>query len=104
MKAPLGVRVVSLFFLVAGFIMAVDGAFSLPSLFGAFVIFWGFVALLCSWGLVSLSGWAWKLAVLFCAVFLVYDLLFFLHGFPLELVILPYLVWKRKAFGIGVRA
>jgi uncharacterized membrane protein (DUF2068 family) len=54
-------------------------------------------------GLFKLKSWGWWLAVLGCIISIIGYIFTTLQGFPLETVILPYLLLKMKTFGIKIR-
>jgi hypothetical protein len=60
----------------------------------------GFVLLIAGVGLLELKSWAWYLTVGGCISSLTVYVWLQPHWFPLEIVVLPYLIWKRKSFGV----
>ena len=49
-------------------------------------------------GLLYIKSWAWLLAVIVCVIGLIEFALYPTKAFPLELIVLPYLVIKRRDF------
>jgi len=88
---------------------------ALNALFGAMGITFGLLSgslyqlalslmlLVSAVGLYGLRPWGWWLAVLGCAMSLIGYVFLPLRGFPLEIVVLPYLFLEMKTFGIGRR-
>jgi len=99
-KVPLGVVIVSIINFLFGFIGLLIGCLSFPSIPSFLAFTTALTLLLSGVGLLLLKRWAWWLAVLGCVASLITYFFVPLQSFPLEIVVLPYLLWKRGVFGI----
>jgi len=101
-KRPLGVTIVAIVNFVFGFAGIVVG------LCGLYIQFYlslcalatGSILLITGIGLLELKRWAWGLAVCGSIFYLAVYVWSPPYWFPLEVIVLPYLIWKRKTFGV----
>jgi len=100
-KRPLGVTIVAIVnfvFGLGGVLVGFSGLYIQPYLsFCALAT--GFVLLIAGVGLLELKPWAWYLTVGGCIFGLIVYVWLPPHWFPLDIMVLPYLIWKRESFG-----
>jgi len=101
-KVPMGViavAVINFIFGFAGIFLGILGITLQPFL-SLYIFVLSSILLVSGLGLLELKSWAWYLAVGASIISLALYPLLPAQGFPLEILVLPYLVWKREIFGI----
>jgi uncharacterized membrane protein len=102
-RRPLGViivAIVSFMFGFGGILVGLSGLYIQPYL-SLYALATGSILLVTGVGMLELKRWAWYLAVCGCIFGLaIYTWSQSPQGFPLEIMVLPYLIWKRKTFGV----
>lgn len=100
-KLPVGITIVGCLNVLFGFVafmLALIAGFSSISLTIVLIVK-GLVAFASGIGLLRLNYWAWMLAVIASVFSLIeFFVLYPSLAFPLELIILPYLIMRRKMF------
>jgi hypothetical protein len=105
-KPPFGVIAVALInfiFGFAGIFLGISGV-AIQPFQSVFILIQSGILFVSELGLLQLKSWAWYLTVVFCATSLAFHpFLPSEKAFPLEFLLLSYLLWKRGIFGVKFR-
>ena len=88
-----------------GFLGIIFGSLSFAEqpIYSIYLLATSLMSLISAIGLLELKSWGWWLAITCCVTSLVGYAFTQLKGFPLEVVVLPYLLWKKESFGVKLR-
>jgi|GEM_PF-6725317 len=100
-----GINLVASLNLFSGFLGIIFGSlnFAEQPIYSIYLFATSLMLLISAIGVLELKSWGWWLSITCYITSLVGYAFTQLKGFPLEVVVLPYLLWKKESLGVKLR-